>query len=104
MMPVNSPNKKRHSGRGSRPSAIRRGVKATGASQGSPNVGKIKFGKTRIMSTAVSRASAKLRRDPGSFVIHLVGHVGAADQRAAEYHLEADGQAVVAIGIELGRG
>src|SRR3984957_21276781 len=74
-----------------------------GASHGSPKAGKIKFGKTRIRSTAVSSASAKLSRNAGRFFIHLVRHVGAADQRAAEYHFEADGKAKVAISVELRR-
>src|SRR5580704_769954 len=101
MMPENSPNKKRQSGRGSRASATSRGVRATGASHGNPTVGKIRLGKTRIKSTAVSSASAKLSRDAGGFVIHLVRHVRTADQRAAENHLEADGQAIVAISGKL---
>ena len=36
-----------------------------------------------------------------SLFIHHVCHVGAADERAAEYHLESDGETVVAIGVEL---
>src|SRR5579859_6433218 len=69
-----------------------------GASHGNPKVGEIRLGKTKIRSTAVSSASAKLNRDAGSFFIHLVRHVGTADQRAAEYILEADGKSIVAIG------
>src|SRR5579871_5596176 len=103
MMPANSPNRKRQSGRGSHASATRSGVNAMGASQGSPKVGNIRLGKTRIKSTAVSSASRKLSRDAGRFFIHLVRHVGAADQRTAEYHLEPDGKAILAIGGELRR-
>src|ERR1700686_2488780 len=103
VIPVNSPNRKRHNGRVSRASATRSGVNAMGASHGTPKAGKIRLGKTRIRSAAVSSASAKLSRDAGRFVIHLVCHVGAADQRAAEYHLEADGKAILAIGVELCR-
>src|SRR5258707_13943142 len=77
------------------------GVSASGASQACPASAKIKFGKTRMRSNALSSASAKLNRESRCFFIHQVRHVGAADQRAAENHLEADGKAVVAIGVEL---
>src|ERR1700682_6375507 len=78
------------------------GVSASGASQVSPDSGKIKFGKTRMRSNALSSASAKLNSESRCFFIHQVRHIGTADQRAAENHLEADGKTVVAIGVELG--
>src|SRR5690348_4225446 len=101
-MPANSPSKKRQSGRGSRARAINSGVSAMGASQGSPWPGRTQFGKTNTRRAAVSSASAKLNGTLGSFLIHLVRHIGTADQWAAEDHLEADRQAILAIGIELG--
>src|SRR5579883_82637 len=101
-MPANSPSKKRQSGRGSRAKAMSSGVSAMGASHGRPWLGRIQFGNSKTRSAAVSSASAKLSGDLGSLFIHLVRHVGTADQRAAEDHLEADRKAVIAIGVELG--
>src|SRR5713226_8399096 len=95
---------KRHSGRCSRERAMSSGVNASGASQACPASAKIKFGKTRMRSNALSSASAKLNSESRCFFIHQVRHVGTADQRAAENHLEADGKAVVAIGIKLSQG
>src|SRR5579864_9692116 len=103
-MPVNSPSRKRQSGRGSRDNANRSGARAMGASQGMPKFSRMMLGKTRIRSTAVSSASAKLSRNAGGLFIHLVRHVGAADQRAAKHHLETDGEAIVTVGVELRRG
>src|SRR5689334_5433203 len=79
------------------------GASARGASHGWPEFGKAAFGKTRMRRTAVSSASAKLSSDAGGFFIHQVSHVGAADQRAAEHHFEANRESVAAVGVKLSR-
>src|SRR5579863_10670708 len=101
MNPVNSPSRNRQSGRVSRESAMRSGVKASGANHGTPRLCSAGLGKVRTRSAAESSASAKLSSDSGGFFIHLIGHVRAADQRAAEHHFESDGEAVLAITFEL---
>src|SRR5277367_3650903 len=72
-----------------------------GASKGKPRAGVIQFGKVKISSAALKSASEKLTSGAGSFFIHLIRHVGTAHQRTAEYHFEADGQAVSTIILEL---
>ena len=55
-------------------------------------------------SAAPRRASAsnpRSARRPPRFLCYRIGHVGAAHQRTAEHHLEAERQAVFAITLEL---
>src|SRR5579863_1569475 len=80
---------------------MRNGVSASGANHGTPWFSSAGLGKVRTRSAAESSASAKLSRDSGGFFIHLIGHVGTADERAAEHHFESDGEAVPAITFEL---
>src|ERR1039458_10608733 len=68
---------------------------------GKPVLPSAGLGKVRTRSTADSSARAKLSRDSGGFFIHQIGHVGTADQRTAEYHLESDGESIFAVGVEL---
>src|SRR5579871_5778900 len=103
MNPVNSPSKKRQSGRYSRAKAKSSGANANGASHGTPRLSSAGLGNVRTRSTAESSARAKLSRDSGGFFIHQIGHIGTADQRPTEHHFEPDAEAVIAIGIELRR-
>src|SRR5260370_3882254 len=95
-MPAVQPSRKRHSARGSRASATSTGVRAKGVSQT-----KLKGGKSRIRKAADIAASAKLSGSLRGLFIHQIRHVGAADERAAEYHLESDGKPIIAVGVEL---
>ena len=85
-------------GRGSRAQAISSGVSATGASQTRLKRGKQQNQQQppRAAPAASSASRAALR-----FFADQVGHVRTAHQRSAEDHLEADGEAVIAIRVEL---
>src|SRR5579884_1228163 len=95
-MPAAYPSRKRRSGRGSRASATRSGVRAKGASQT-----RFSGGKMMTSRNAERSASSQSSGDPRSLFIHHLCHIRAPDIRAAEDHSQPRGKAGVAVGVKL---